>query len=314
MLPIRAAEGTIIAFIGRAAPHARPGVPKYLNSPSTVLYDKSETLFGLWEARDALAQGARPVIVEGPLDAIAVTTVGQGRYAGVAPCGTALTPSHAAALDQAADLRSVGVTVAFDPDDAGKRAAVRAYHLLVPLTEKLGAVTLPADQDPAQVLAASGPAALAVLLAKHARPLPDLVINAEIRRWTRRSLRYPEGQIGALRAAAPLIAAMPPSHVGRQVARLAAILQLNHALVTEAVTDALTALATSPTASARQDTTAHQAGQGAPSPPGVHAIVNDSPHNAQQIIERAAGIAPIAARRKRASADRPRLTAGPVRG
>jgi DNA primase len=314
MLPIRSAEGTIIAFIGRAAPHAGPGVPKYLNSPATSLYDKGETLFGLWEARDALAQGARPVIVEGPLDAIAVTTAGQGLHAGVAPCGTALTASHAAALDQAAGLRTVGVTVAFDPDTAGKRAAVRAYHLLIPLTEKLGVLALPPGKDPAQILADPGPATLAGMLADHTRSLPDLVVNAEIRRWTRRRLRHPEGQIGALRAAAPLIAAMPPAHVARQVARLAAILQLDHALVTQAVTDALTALVTSPTASSRQDTTAYQAGQSAPSPPGVHAAVNDSPHNARQIIERTADIAPAAARGKRASADRPALTSRPVRG
>jgi DNA primase len=314
MLPIRSADGTIIAFIGRAAPHAGLDVPKYLNSPATSLYDKGETLFGLWEARDALAQGARPVIVEGPLDAIAVTTAGQGRYVGVAPCGTALTASHAAALSQAADLRTSGVTVAFDPDDAGQRAAVRAYHLLVPLTEKLAAPTLPPGQDPAQVLAASGPATLAGMLADHTRPLPDLVINAEIRRWTRRRLRHPDGQIGALRAAAPLIAAMPPAHVARQVARLAAILQLDHALVTEAVTDALTALVTSPTASSRQDTTAHQAGQRAPSPQGVHAAVSDSPRNAHRIIKGTEGTAPAAARKKRARADRRGLTGRPVRG
>jgi len=314
MLPIRSAEGTIIAFIGRAAAHAGPDVPKYLNSPATSLYDKGETLFGLWEARDALAQGARPVIVEGPLDAIAVTTAGQGRYAGVAPCGTAFTASQVAALDGAADLRAVGITVAFDPDDAGKRAAVRAYHLLIPLTEKLAALNLPPGQDPAQILAGPGSAALAIMLADHIRPLPDLVINAEIRRWTRRRLSYAEGQIGALRAAAPLIAAMPPAHVARQVARLAAILQLDHALVTEAVSDALADLGTSPAASSRHDITAHQASLRAPATPGALAANNDSPLSAQRIFERTAGVAPTAARGKRASADRPALTGRPVRG
>ena len=99
MLPIRATDGgMVVAFIGRAADGARPGTPKYLNSPRTALYDKSTILFGLCEGRDALAGGARPVIVEGPLDAIAVTAAGQGRYVGVTPCGTALTRQHAAAL------------------------------------------------------------------------------------------------------------------------------------------------------------------------------------------------------------------------
>jgi DNA primase len=118
-------------------------------------------------------------------------------------------------------------------------------------------VTLPAGQDPAQILADSGPAALAGILASHTRPLPDLVINAECRRWGRR-LRDAEGQIGALRAAAPLIAAMPPVHIARQVARLAAILRLDQAMVTEAVTDALTALVAHPADSSCRHTTTHQ--------------------------------------------------------
>jgi DNA primase len=279
MLPIRSTDGTIVAFIGRAPDHANPGTPKYLNSPSTSLYDKGEVLFGLGEARDALTRGARPVIVEGPLDAIAVTTAAPGRYAGVAPCGTALTARHAAALGQAADLRSAGVTVAFDPDEAGHRAAVRAYRLLVPLTDKLATMTLPEGQDPAQILASSGPGALAEALARRARPLPDLIINAELRRWTRRRLREADGQIGALRAAAPLIAAMPPAHAGRQVARLAAVLRLDHATVTEAVTDALATLITNPASSSRHDATAHQAALRPLSPAGIRAASHDSPHS-----------------------------------
>jgi DNA primase catalytic core len=108
MLPIRTADGTIVAFIGRTTEHAGHGTPKYLNSPATSHYSKSEVLFGLSEGRDALTSGARPVIVEGPLDAIAVTTADHGRYAGVAPCGTTLTAGHAAVLDHAADLRTTG--------------------------------------------------------------------------------------------------------------------------------------------------------------------------------------------------------------
>jgi DNA primase len=241
MLPIRTPEGTIIAFIGRAAEHADPSTPKYLNSPASSHYSKGEILFGLWEARDALASGARPVIVEGPLDAIAVTTAGHGTYIGVAPCGTALTSGQITVLGQTANLRATGITVAFDPDDAGQRAAVRACPLLTPVTDTVTAVTLPAGQDPAQILAKSGPAALATALTANARPLPDLVTNAIARQW-RSHLTYAEGQIGALRAAAPQIAALPPAHIARQVARLATFLRLDHATVTQAVTDALTTL------------------------------------------------------------------------
>jgi DNA primase len=285
MLPIHSADGTIVAFIGRAAGQAAPGTPKYLNSPSTSVYDKGEVLFGLWQAREALADGARPVIVEGPFDAIAVTTAGHGRYVGVAPCGTALTRRHVAALAQATDLPAAGVLVAFDPDNAGRRAAVHAYHLLVPHTAKLATVTLPAGHDPAHVLTRSGPSGLAAMLTDRTRPLPDLVINAEVARWSR-WLRYPEGQIHALRAAAPLIAAMPADHVARQVARLAAILKLDHATVTEAVTDALT------------EQIHHPRGRRG----------RDSPYRPQQAIEKAATVNPLSAHGKRSNIDRPRLS------
>jgi DNA primase len=243
MFPVRSANGALAGFIGRAPKHAAPGVPKYLNSPASCLYDKGTLLFGLWEARDALAAGARPVIVEGPLDAIAVTTSGEGHFASVAPCGTALTMPHVSALARAVDLRSAGVLVAFDADPAGQRAAVRAYDLLSPFTGNVDIVDFQPGEDPAQILAGKGPANLAEILATHTRPLADIVIDGEVDRWDQ-WLSYAEGQINALRAAACLIAAMPPSHVARQVTRVASRLDLDHALVTEAVMNALTELST----------------------------------------------------------------------
>jgi DNA primase len=175
--------------------------------------------------------------VEGPFDAMAVTLARGGRFAGVAPCGTALTSEQLAALGHLVDLRERGVLVGFDPDRAGLRAAVRAYHLLRPFTGKMATVRLPVGQDPAQILQERGPAALAEILT-HAHPLADVVVDAEVDRWSR-WLVHPEGRINALRAAAPIVAAMPPAHVGRQVARLAERLDLEHALVTGAVTDAV---------------------------------------------------------------------------
>lgn len=238
MLPIHTADGTIIAFIGRAGPRAPPQVPKYLNSPGTALYRKRDVLFGLWQARPLLRGGARPVIVEGPLDAIAVSLAGEGWYAGLSPCGTALTPQQAAALARIADLHRAGVVVAFDPDPAGRRAAITAYHRLSPLTDIVLTAVLPAGHDPADILAHHGPGALARAISEHTVPLADLVVDAEVDRWNR-WLDHAEGQINALRAAARLIAAMPPAHIGRQSARLARRLGLPCPTVTEAITSAL---------------------------------------------------------------------------
>jgi DNA primase catalytic core len=243
VLPIRAGHGAVVAFIGRAAPHAGPDVPKYLNSPTTPLYGKRAVLFGLGEARAALASGATPVIAEGPLDVIAIALAGHGRYAPVAPCGAALTAQQAAALGRACDLSAREVLVAFDADRAGRRAAIGTYQRLNQFGAITTAVTLPAGRDPAQILRDHGPSILAAALAQRRQPLADLVVDAEADNWCR-WLSYAEGQIGALRATARVVAAMSPSDVGRQVGRLADWLGLDHATVTAAVTDALTDLHT----------------------------------------------------------------------
>lgn len=239
VLPIKDSHGRIVAFIGRAAGRANPAAPKYLNSPTTPLYRKGDVLFGLWEAGAALAAGAVPVITEGPLDAIAIAVATDGHYAPVALCGAILTARQVAALGDACDLSTTGALVAFDADGAGSRAAVRAYHMLSPVSGRTAAVILPPGRDPAQVLTDHGQAALASLLGRRLKPLADLVLDAEVGVWSQR-LRFAEGQVGALRAGAAAIAAMPARDVPRQAGRLAEILGLDHGMVTQALTEALT--------------------------------------------------------------------------
>jgi DNA primase len=234
MFPVRSIDGPVAGFIGRSPPGG--GQPVYLNSPATELYHKGSLLFGLYEGSAALAAGARPVLVEGPLDAIAVSSAGR---VGVAPCGTALTAAQVELLSwAAADLRSTGVAIAFDPDRAGRAAAVRAYPLLRAVTDELWVVSLPAGSDPAEVLRTQGASGLAAVLDSSLLPLPDLVVDArlaEFGRW----LEFTDGTFAALRAVAPLIADLPPGQVARQVARVAARLGCTHAEVTQAVISAL---------------------------------------------------------------------------
>jgi DNA primase len=249
MFPVRSLEGTVAGFIGRApdrttgrAPDRTTsrapagGEPVYLNTPATELYHKGSVLFGLYEGSSALAAGARPVLVEGPLDAIAVSCAGR---VGVAPCGTALTTAQVELLGWAsAEPRSVGVAVAFDQDRAGRAAAVRAYPLLRAITDELWTVSLPTGSDPAEVLRTEGADGLAAVLDSSLLPLPDLVVDArlaEFERW----LEFADGTFAALRAVAPLIARLPPGQVARQVARAAARLGCTHAEVTEAVIGAI---------------------------------------------------------------------------
>jgi len=223
MIPLRAADGYVVAFIGRCHPDAGDGHgPKYLNSPDTELFTKGHILSGLAEARPFLARGAQPVLVEGPLDAIAVSIAGHGAFAGVTPCGTALTGEQVAALARIVDLRERGIRVALDADPAGLKAAVRAYQHLAPLSSPV-AVTFPDGTDPADVLLTGGRDVLLKTLHGSVRPLADLAVDAAIEEWAHgRELKFAELQIGALHMAANVIAAMPEEHVGPQAARLCA--------------------------------------------------------------------------------------------
>ena len=121
-------DDDLVGFIGRRNPRhdAEPNPtagPKYLNTPQTDLFDKGAQLFGLSEARAALAHGAIPTLVEGPLDVIAIALATNGSHIGVAPLGTSFTDAQA---NQLADHTGAGqpdALVAMDNDAAGRRAA-----------------------------------------------------------------------------------------------------------------------------------------------------------------------------------------------
>jgi DNA primase len=251
IFPVQDASGRTVALLGRAVdPTAidRNGdrVPKYLNSPDTALYRKGEVLYGLGPARAALAAGAVPVLVEGPMDVLAIAQAssstgasGDAGFVGVALCGTALTPAQVRLLEHATGgLAERGVVLAFDADDAGRHAAVRAFDLLREAGAWPHALNLPDQQDPADMLQQHGPAALhTALRASPALPLADLVIDQRIDRHAGQ-LRWAEGRIAAARNAAARIATFPPEHVARQVARLSARLELPADEVTSLLVEA----------------------------------------------------------------------------
>jgi len=212
MLAIRGEHGEIVGFIGRARPNADPRTPKYLNSPDSPAFKKGAILFGLHEARDQLANGAVPVLVEGPFDVIAVSAADRGLYAAIAPCGTAFTNGQAQALARAVDLPKTGVLIALDGDQAGRKAAVKAYEILRHYTAKTDAVRLPQGYDPAEILQNDGPASLCSAL-QQTEPLARTVIDAHIDQWADR-LEHAEGQLGVMRYAASRIAlSLPPETV-----------------------------------------------------------------------------------------------------
>jgi DNA primase len=223
MIPVRRpGDRVVIAFAGRRHPDAGDEHgPKYLNSPNTGLYVKGHVLAGLAEGQRYLDAGAQPVLVEGFTDAWAVSVAAPGRFIGLPLCGTALSGEQVAALARAVDLPERGVRVAFDPDSAGRKAAIRASASLSAVTSDLTAVMLPDGRDPAERLHDDGPMALRETLTSSTIPLAEIVVDDRMSRWARNGeLRHAEQQLGALRAAAQAIAAMPPQVASVQASRI----------------------------------------------------------------------------------------------
>ncbi|HEY5150771.1 MAG TPA: toprim domain-containing protein, partial [Mycobacterium sp.] len=238
VLPItRPQDGAVVAFIGRKHPDdTNDRAPKYLNSPTTRVFRKSDLPFGLTlQSVALLGAGADLVIVEGPMDALAVN-VARSDLVAVAPLGTALTPGHLTTLDQIAPLTDRRVLLLLDDDEAGRAASVRAWRTLVDAgVTDADAITLGEGKDPAELLANHGPDALAEALDRR-HPLADPVVDEITHRWTDGN-DFVEHRINALREAAHVIGTMPLAQQTRQASRLADKLDLDYLTVIDAILD-----------------------------------------------------------------------------
>jgi DNA primase len=262
-VPIRDTDGNVVAFIARSAPHAGTRVAKYLNSPTTPIYRKGESLFGLSEQRQVLLAGANPVLVEGPMDVLAVAEAAKAGarpddFAAVAACGTALTAQQATLLAESVTPGS-DIVVAFDADPAGASAAANAYQTLrdsdlVAMGELLSA-RLPKGLDPADLLRVHGPAALRAALTDNLTPLVDQAIDTRLTTFAR-VLDGADGRIAAAKSVADLLSTVRSDQAARYVVRIARLLDLDPMTVSIAVTDAITA-STNPRAMPRPQPVQH---------------------------------------------------------
>src|SRR5688500_8973545 len=142
MFPIQNARGVVIGFGGRILDQ---GEPKYMNSPETRLFEMGRELYGLPQARDAIRDAGRVLVVEGYMDVVALAQFEVG-YA-VAALGTATTPVHVSKLLRLADE----LVFCFDGDAAGRKAAWRALEVSLPLApdhKPVRFLFLPDGEDP----------------------------------------------------------------------------------------------------------------------------------------------------------------------
>ncbi|MBA8792851.1 DNA primase catalytic core [Friedmanniella endophytica] len=150
-LPLRDHHGMLVGFTARVGPDAPIDAPKYLNSPETAIFHKHEVLYTRAGGWGQIAGGARAVVCEGALDAVAVdlaSVASRKRLVGVASCGTAFTDDHGRAL--AGQLGGATVCLAFDGDDAGVKAVERAWSALAGSGHlAVVAAELPSGEDPA---------------------------------------------------------------------------------------------------------------------------------------------------------------------
>ncbi|MCD6287690.1 MAG: DNA primase [Candidatus Hydrogenedentes bacterium] len=139
IFPIRNISGAVVGFGGRMFSDDEP---KYINSPETDVYKKGETLYGLYEARDAIRQARSVVIVEGYLDLLQVAQSGILNV--VATLGTAMTDGQAALVRRFAE----SAVLVYDGDDAGIKAAERGMAVLAKSGIEPRVVLLPEGNDP----------------------------------------------------------------------------------------------------------------------------------------------------------------------
>lgn len=227
--PIREVTGETLGFGARRLFDEDQG-PKYLNTPETPLYRKSQVLYGIDLAKRDMQRDKRVVVVEGYTDVMAMHLSGIGTA--VATCGTAFGSDHARIVRrllgdsgstsgvQLASGTSVGgeIIFTFDGDAAGQKAALRAFGEDQSFSAQTFVAVERSGMDPCELRQAKGPDAVVALVSSRT-PLFEFVIRSTL---AAHDLSTVEGRIGALRAAAPVVAGIRDAALRPEYTRLLA--------------------------------------------------------------------------------------------
>ena len=217
--PIRDVTGQTVGFGARRLLDDDQG-PKYLNTPETAIYHKAQVLYGLDLAKRDIAKTHRVVVVEGYTDVMACHLAGV--TTAIATSGTSFGVEHIKVLRRVlGDDSGLGeVVFTFDGDAAGQQAAMRAFAEEQRFAAQTFVAVAPDGLDPCDLRLARGDAAVRSLVEART-PLFEFVIRHTLARY---DLETVEGRVGALRAAAPVVAeirdpALRPGYT-RELARM----------------------------------------------------------------------------------------------
>lgn len=209
MIPIFDLRGNVIAFSGRKLDPEQPG-GKYVNSPETIAYKKSRTLFALNFAKKSASK--RYILCEGNLDAIAMHQAGFDTA--VAGCGTALTADQVKLLSEYA----TEVVLCFDSDEPGQKATARAIQLFASSPIKVTVLSIKDAKDPDEYIQKFGAERFAMLLNGASNAIEYNLLNAK----TKYDLSTADGRVAYLKEATGLLAGhMTPTERDVYAGRLA---------------------------------------------------------------------------------------------
>lgn len=200
MWPIRDISGEVVGFGARKLREDDNG-PKYLNTPETAIYKKSQVLYGIDLAKKEIAKTSRAVVVEGYTDVMACHVAGV--TTAIATCGTAFGGDHIKILRRLLmDNATAEVIFTFDGDAAGQKAALRAFEDDQKFAAETSITIAPGGMDPCDLRLAQGDAAVAGLVEART-PLFEFALRHIV---ARHNLENPAGRAAALDEAAPVVA------------------------------------------------------------------------------------------------------------
>ncbi|WP_431950092.1 DNA primase [Actinacidiphila sp. bgisy167] len=210
--PIRDITGEVIGFGARKLREDDQG-PKYLNTPETPIYKKSQVLYGIDLAKKEIARTSRAVVVEGYTDVMACHLAGV--TTAIATCGTAFGGDHIKILRRLLmDNAAAEVVFTFDGDEAGQKAALRAFEDDQKFAAETSIAITPGGMDPCELRLAEGDAAVQRLMDTRT-PLFAFALRSAVARY---NLDTAEGRASALEAGAPIVAGIKNAAIQHEYA------------------------------------------------------------------------------------------------